>query len=170
MSVAPSLEVLIQELRDEIRDETPLRIHARAVPILRDFDGVTDRRNADEGGTGLPFSAAMHRYLGHPDGWGTTRLGMASILEVSEACASRHPTHRRPLFQRTVCSQLLFEIGYLGQSIEDSAWLHGLQRIQVEGLLRWALPHAAAWRRERFIRLTREPGHETPLPERKRVA
>ena len=169
-SVAPSLEVLIQELRDELRAEVPLRVTARAVPVLRDHDGIPTRKDADEGGLGPPLSAAMWRYIGHPDSWGTTRLAMSSIIEVSDACAARHPTHRRPMFTRTVCGQLLFQVAYLGQSIEDVAWLHGLERVQVEGLLRWALPHAAAWRRERFIRLTREPGHETPLPERKRVA
>ena len=89
------------------------------------------------------------------------------ILDVTDV--ARQVVERRDFTLRATATTE-DEIGYLGQSIEDSAWLHGLQRIQVEGLLRWALPHAAAWRRERFIRLTREPGHETPLPERKRVA
>ena len=165
-----SLDQLIADLRAEIRAETPIRVTARAVPVLRDHEGIATSHGADEGGLGPPLTAAMHRYLGHPDGWGSSRLGMESILEVSEACASRHPTHRRPMFTRTLCSQLAFEVGYLGQSVDDVAWLHSLTRVQVEGLLLWALQHAAQWRAERFMRLTREPGHVAPTPERRRVA
>jgi hypothetical protein len=165
-----TLDELIQGLRDEIRAETPLRVTARAVPVLRDHQGIPTRKDADEGGLGPPLTAAMHRYLGGPDYWGSSRLGMESILEVSEACAARHPTHRRPMFTRTLCSQLCFEVGYLGQTVDDIAWLHSMSRAQVEGLLTWALRHAELWRIERFMRLTREPGHTSPTPERKRVA
>jgi hypothetical protein len=165
-----TLDQLIADLRDELRAEVPMRLHARAVPVLRDSEGIATSLGADEGGLGPPLTAAMHRYLGHPDGWGTSRLGMSSILEISEACASRHPTHRRPLFTRSLCSDLAFKVGYLGQSVEDVAWITGLSRAQVEGLLSWALQHAAQWRAERFMRMTREPGHVAPLPERKRVA
>jgi hypothetical protein len=164
------LDCLIRRLRDEVRAETPMKLHARAVPVLRDYDGIPTTAYPDEGGTGLPFSAAFHRYLGHADSWGTSRLGMSSILEISEACAARHPTHRRPLFTRSLCSELAFQVAYLGQTVDDIAWLHSMSREQVSGLLTWALRHAELWRIERFMRLTREPGHETPLPERRSVA
>jgi hypothetical protein len=164
------LDCLIRRLRDELRAETPMKLHARAVPVLRDYDGIPTTAYPDEGGTGLPFSAAMHRYLGHPDAWGTSRLGMSSILEISEACSARHPTHRRPLFTRSLCSELAFQVGYLGQTVDDIAWLHSMSREQVAGLLTWALRHAELWRIERFMRLTREPGHTSPIPERRRVA
>jgi hypothetical protein len=95
---------------------------------------------------------------------------MSSIIEISEACSARHPTHRRPLFTRSLCSELAFQVGYLGQTVDDIAWLHSMSRAQVEGLLTWALRHAELWRIERFMRLTREPGHTSPTPERKRVA
>jgi hypothetical protein len=165
-----TLDELIADLRAELRDEAPLRITARAVPVTRDYEGLPDRNDTDEGGLGPPLSASMWRYIGHPDSWGTSRMGMSSILEVSEACAARHPTHRRPMFQRTLCSELAFQVGYLGQTVDDIAWLHSMSREQVEGMLYWALSHAASWRTERFMRLTREPGHTAPLPERKRVA
>jgi hypothetical protein len=151
-----TLDELIQDLRDELRAETPMRLHARAVPVLRDHDGITDRRNADEGGTGLPFSAAFHRYLAHPDAWGTSRLGMSSILEISSWCAGEHPDHRRPLFTRTVCADLAFQVGYLGQSVEDVVWLTGLSRPQVEGMLHKALGFAAVWRHRRLHAAMRE--------------
>jgi hypothetical protein len=164
------LDELIADLRAELRAETPLRMTARAVPVLRDHEGIATGRDADEGGLGPPLTAALHRYLGHPDGWGTSRMGMSSILEISDACCARHPTHRRPLFTRSLCSDLAFKVAYLGQSVEDVAWITGLSRVQVEGLLSWGLQHAAQWRTERFMRLTREPAHVAPLPERKRVA
>ncbi len=164
-----SLDRLIQALRDELRAETPMRITARAVPVLRDSDGIPTGKDADEGGLGPPLTAAMWRHIGHPDSWGTSRLGMSSILEISEACAARHPTHRRPMFTRALCAQLAFEVGYMGHPVDDVAWLHDMSRDQV-GLLSWALNHAAQWRTERFMRLTREPGHVQPMPERKRVA
>jgi hypothetical protein len=172
------LDCLIRRLRDELRAETPMRVTARAVPVLRDHEGIPTKKDADEGGLGPPLTAAMWRYLGGPDYWGTSRMGMSSIIEVSEYCAPRHPTHRRAMFERTVCGQLAFEAGRLNQDLEDLAWLHreptpgmpALSKEQIEGLLTAALRHAETWRVERFMRLTREPGHVAPSPERKRVA
>jgi hypothetical protein len=54
--------------------------------------------------------------------------------------------------------------------VDDVAWLHGLEKVQVEGMLRWALKHAAQWRLNQFYRLTKVPGTEQPYPERDRVA
>jgi hypothetical protein len=181
------LDCLIRRLRDELRAETPMRLHARGVGGQRstkrgseEDDGSGPRST---GGTwqptigpgygtqvGLPFTPAMERYLGHPDGWGLARLGMSSIIEVSEWCSPRHPTHRRPLFTRSLCSELAFQAGYLGQEPSDIAWLHDLPIEVVSGLLIAALRHAETWRVERFMRLTREPGHTAPVPERRSVA
>jgi hypothetical protein len=165
-----TLDTLIADLRDELRAETPMRLHSRAVPVFRYNDNGLPSSDTDEGGIGMPFTAAMARHIGHPDGWGTSRLGMSSIFEISDACSARHPTHRRPLFTRSLCSQLAFEVTYLGQSVDDLLWLHGMQRPQLEGWLTWALQHAAMWRVEQFMRLTREPGVEPPTPERRRSA
>jgi hypothetical protein len=181
------LDCLIRRLRDELRAETPMKLHARGVGGQRSTKRASEEDDGSgprsTGGTwhptvgpgygtqvGLPFTPAMERYLNHPDYWGLSRLGMSSIIEVSDACASRHPQHRRPLFTRTVCGQLVFEVAYLGQSVDDVAWLHGLEKVQVEGMLRWALKHAAQWRLNQFYRLTKVPGTEQPYPERERVA
>jgi hypothetical protein len=181
------LDCLIRRLRDELRAETPMKLHARGVGGQRSTKRASEEDDGSgprsTGGTwqptvgpgygtqvGLPFTPAMERYLNHPDHWGLSRLGMASILEISEACAARHPAHRRPLFTRTVCSDLAFKVAYLGQSVEDVAWITGLSVDQVSGMLMWALKHAADWRVSQFYRLTREPGHVSPHPERKRVA
>jgi hypothetical protein len=168
--VCSCLDCLIRRLRDELRAETPLRVTARAVPVLRDHEGIPTKKDADEGGLGPPLTAAMWRYLGGPDYWGTSRMGMSSIIEISDWCCPRHPTHRRPMFTRSLCSELAFQAGYLGQTVEDVAWLHDLPIEVVSGLLTAALRHAELWRVERFMRLTREPGHETPLPERRPAA
>jgi hypothetical protein len=181
------LDCLIRRLRDELRAETPMRLHARGVGGQRstkrgseEDDGSGPRST---GGTwqptvgpgygtrvGLPFTPAMERYLNHPDHWGTSRLGMSSIIEVSEACAARHPHHRRPLFTRSLCGDLVFKAGYLGQSVDDIAWITGFSREKVMGLLTWGLRHAAQWRTDQFYRMTKVPGTAQPYPERKRVA
>ena len=160
------LDCLLMRLRMLLHAEAPTQLNTHAAPILRDFDGVVDRRYPDEGGVGPPFTAAFHRYLSGPDSWGLSRLGMLSIIEVSEACASRHPNHRRPMFTRSLCGEFAFNAAYLGQSIEDIVWLTGLSTEQVTGMLTWGLAHAEEWRADKFARWTKVPGAEEPLPER----
>ncbi len=171
----PCLDCRLVRLRLLLHSEVPSQLHTHAAPVLRDFEGLPERDDGtgvgDPPGVGMSFSATFHRYLGGPDEWGVTRLGMLSIIEVSSACASKHPPHRRPMFTRTVCGQLIFEAAKLGQELTDLVWLHPeLTYPQIYGQLEWALKHAEDWRTERFMRLTREPGHVAPLPERKRVA
>lgn len=159
----------LMRLRMLLHSETPSAINQHATPILRDWDGVVSSRDPDEGGVGMPLTAAMHRYLSGPDAWGLSRLGMLSIIEVSDACASRHPSHRRPMFTRTICGQLVFEVAYLGQEPEDLSWLHpDMTPAKIDGLLRWGLTHAEEWRRDAFARWTKEPGADQPMPERRR--
>ena len=166
-----TLEELIRELRMELRDEVPLKMTQHATPVLRDWEGIPDSKDPDEGGVGPPFTAAFHRYLSGPDSWGTSRLAMLSIIEVSDWCAARHPVHRRPMFTRTLCAQLTFEAAYLGQELRDLWWLHpDLSPSQIAGMLEAALSHAAEWRADKFARWTKVPGAEEPLPERRRVA
>lgn len=164
------VDCLLMRLRMLLRSEIPMQLHTHAAPVLRDFEGIPERET-DEGGIGPPFTASWHRYLAGPDHWGVTRLGMLSIIEVSEACASKHPPHRRPMFTRTVCGQLTFEAAYLGQELADLSWLHPeLPPSQISGLLLWSLTHAEDWRADKFARWTKVPGAEEPLPERRRVA
>ena len=164
------MSCLLLRLRMVLRAETPGAINQHAAPVLRDWDGVVSARDADEGGVGMPMTAAMHRYLSGPDAWGLSRLGMLSIIEVSERCASRHPPHRRPMFTRTQCGQLLFEAAYLGQELVDLVWLHPeLELEQISGMLSWGLAHAEDWRAERFARWTKIPGEAEPMPERRPI-
>lgn len=159
------LHCLLLRLRAALRDEAPAKLHTRAAPVLRDHDGLTTL--TDEGGVGMPMTAAFHRYLGHSETWGLSRIGMLSILEVSDWCASVHPAHRRPLFTRTLCSQLAFEAGYLGQDVLDLAWLHDLELDQLAGMLTKALRHAEEWREHKFAQWSKIPGEDVPLPERR---
>lgn len=161
------LPCALTRLRLLLHSEAPMQLNTHAAPVLRDFEGIPERET-DEGGTGLPFTASFHRYLSGPDSWGVTRLGMLSIIEVSDACASKHPPHRRPMFTRTLCGDILFKAAYLGQSIDDIVWITGMSVEQVTGLLSWGLGHAEQWRTERFARWTKVPGEAAPIPERRR--
>lgn len=165
------LPCLLMRLRMLLRSEVPMKLTQHATPVLRDWEGIPDNKDPDEGGVGPPLTAALHRYLAGPDAWGTTRLGMLSIIEVSDWCASRHPPHRRPMFTRTLCGQLTFEAAYLNQELGDLFWLHSdLSLPQLSGMLQAALNHAEDWRADRFARWTKVPGEPEPLPERRRVA
>lgn len=156
------LDTLLLELRAELKAETPTVLHSHAAPALRDSDGLPETRWPDSGGLGPPFTAATHRFLGHSDHWGTSRIGMESIMEVSAWCAPRHPTHRRPYFARTFCGELVFQAAYLGQSVDDLAWLHGAPVEAIEGMLLHALRHAAEWRLDRYDRMRRAAPMLTP--------
>lgn len=165
------LDCRLVRLRMLLRSEAPSKLNQSPVPVLRDWEGIPDKTDPDEGGLGLPLTAEMHRYLAGPDHWGLTRLGMLSIVEVSGRCASRHPAHRRPMFTRTACGQLVYEAAVLGQEMADLLWLHPeLDAAQIRGMLEWGLKHAETWRADKFARWTKEPGEQEPLPERRRVA
>lgn len=136
----------IIDLRAVLMAEIPQRLHTESTPRLLDDDGVTDRHDADERGIGLPLTATMHRFIGHWSHWGSSRLGMLSIMEVSEWCHGRHVNHQLPGNTRSLCAQILYEVGYLGQEPSDVAWLRNLSQHDAESMLLAALRHAAHWR------------------------
>lgn len=177
---APQLGLrwLIVDLRRAMRNETPERLHNEHTSKTPgdELDAKGWTAYPDEGGVGLPFSARMHRYLGtnsgrsskHPWDLGPNpmfRPAMASIVDTSEWCHARHTSHQIPGSTRSLCAQLIFEVGYLGQEPEDVAWLHDLPLEQTESMLVGALRHARTKRIDDEQRLSREPGSETPLPE-----
>lgn len=149
-----TLSEQIAELRAIFRNEAPMRLHTQA---------LTDNDHPDEGGIGLPFTERFHRYLGHWSHWGSSRLGMLSVLEVSDWCHARHTSHSLPGHDRSLCAQMVYEVGYLGQTVADVAWLHDLPPEQVERMLTGALNHAADWR-ERQESRPLEPRHDGPDP------
>lgn len=164
---------LLLRLRMVLRSEAPTQLHTHAAPVLRDHEGIAERET-DEGGIGPPFTAGWHRYLSGPDAWGVTRLGMLSIIAVSDWCAGAHPHHRRAMFERTVCGQLTFEAAYLGMEVSDLVWMHkrptpgmpALSEAQISGMLATGLSKAEEWRADKFSRWTKVPGDEEPMPER----
>ncbi len=160
-------------------DDVPDRIHQRYTSKAPDdeVDAKGWPMDTDEGGVGLPFSAKMHRYLRTNAGrssshqWDTgpdprSRPAMASIQDLSERCHARHFSHSRPGKVRSLCAEMLFQVGYLGQEPEDLAWLHGLPLDRVEKMLTDGLRHARSWRIDTEQRLSRQPGTLAPLPER----
>ena len=169
----------IIDLRRALLAETPSRVHQQHTSKTADdeIDAKGWTAYPDEGGIGLPFSSAMHRYLRTNAGrsgkhrWDLgpdprARPAMASIQEVSEWCHPRHTSHLRPGFARSLCAQMVFEVAYIGQEPEDVAWAKDMELEQVEKMLLAALRHAYLWREDITARLSREPGTETPLPER----
>src|SRR5438132_7245158 len=130
------LRALLNELRRLLRDEVPLRLH-RVTPVEQDSFGHE---------IGQPFTLAFSRYIGHPDGWGKTRTGMSSILEISEWCHGRHTSHEIPGNSRSLCAQLVYEASYLGKGLTEISATHSLPSTQAAGMLTSALTHAAQWR------------------------
>lgn len=169
------LHWLILDLRRALAAETVSRLHAQAAS--GQGDPLGDRSDTDQGGIGVPFSNAFHRWLGTSRGpskvqqWDRgpdpmIRPAMASILAESDRCHALHTSHARPGFARSLCSQLLFEVGVLGQEPEDLAWLHELPLEQVKHMLHAALKHARLNRIDAEARAMRsmEP---MPVPERR---
>jgi hypothetical protein len=182
LATAVELRIRLSELRLALYRETPDRVHQQHTSKTPDdeVDAKGWALSPDEGGVGLPFSARFHRYLRtnagrHQRKWDLgpdprSRPAMASIVEVSEWCSPRHTSHLRPYHVRSLCSQMVLEAAYLGQEPRDVAWLHGLELEQTERMLVAALRHAYEWRSDIEARLSREPGTEAPLPERRRPA
>jgi hypothetical protein len=177
-----SLRWLIIDLRRAFRYEVPDRIHEQHTSKSPgdELDARGWPKDADEGGVGLPFSRKMHRYLRtnasrETKDWDMgpdphVRPAMASIQRVNEWCPSLHTSHQRPGFTRSLCAELVFQAGYLGQEPEDLAWIHGLEVEQVEKMLLTALRKAYEWRYDSEQRLSRIPGTAEPIPERRRAA
>lgn len=187
LAAAPEygLRWLIIDLRRAFlyTDDMPDRLHQRYTSKAADdeLDSKGWPLYTDEGGVGLPFSADMHRYLRTNAGrssthqWDTgpdprTRPAMASIQDYSERCHARHYSHSRPGKVRSLCAEMLFQVGYLGQEPEDLVWLHGLPLDRVEKMLTDGLRHARGWRIDAEQRLSRQAGTMAPMPERRRLA
>lgn len=170
----------IVDLRRALIAESPSRIHQEHTSKTPEdeLDAKGWTAYPDEGGIGLPFSSQMHRFLRTNAGrsanhrWDLgpdpkVRPAMASIFEISEACHARHTSHLRPGFSRSLCAQMVYEVCYLGQEPDDVAWRMGFDLERAEKMLLWALRHAHSWREDIVARLSREPGTEAPLPERR---
>ena len=168
----------IVDLRRALIAESPSRLHQEHTSKTDDeFDERGWPKDADEGGIGLPFSSQMHRFLRTDAGrkqrrWDMgpdpkVRPAMASIQDLSEWCHARHTTHLRPGYTRSLCSEMAFQVGYFGQEPSDLAWHFDLPLEQVERMLIGALRHARTYREDIEARLSREPGTEAPLPERR---
>lgn len=145
---------LIVELRAILLAEAPSRLHT---------ERLTDADHPDEGGIGMPFTERFHRYLGHWSHWGQSRLGMLSIMEVSDWCHARHTSHSIPGSDRSLCAQLVFEVCYLGQEPSDVSWSRGMAVEMVTSMVHNALLHGRDWR-DRQERRPKEPNFDGPDP------
>ena len=149
-----TLHEQIVDLRRVFAEEAPSRLHSSS---------ITDTDHPDEGGVGLPFTERFMRYVGHWSHWGQTRLGMLSVMEVSDWCSARHTSHQIPYSTRSLCAQMVFEVAYLGQEPDDIAWSRSLPLEQTERMLETALSHAREWRLRQEHR-PKEPTYDGPDP------
>lgn len=181
-AVEYSLRWHIIDLRRALMMETPSRLHQRSTST-NSGDELDDKgwpKDADEGGVGVPFSAAMHVYLQtsagrsekHPWDLGPNprnRPAQASIQNESERCHACHTSHLRPGYTLSLCAEMMSQVGRLGQEPTDLAWHFGLPLAQVEKMLLETLKHARNWREGETQRLSRMVGAEEPLPERRPI-
>jgi hypothetical protein len=63
-----SVAAYIDRLRADLAAEVPSRLHTEAMPVTRDRQGVPEPTYGNV--TGLPYTVAFLRYIGHPDGCG----------------------------------------------------------------------------------------------------
>ena len=162
------LRALILDLRATVLSEVPERIHASSTPKLLNDDGTTDRKDADEGGIGLPLASRMHRYIGHWSHWGQSRLADLSIMEVSDWCHARHTSHSIPGATRSLCASALHALSRGTEpeelaAVKGLAELHGMHPDQREAMLLQALRHAFEWRRGEETR-SKGPRFDGPDP------
>jgi hypothetical protein len=129
--VKPETLYLLTELRALIASEPPVKLHG-AQPAPDTKHGEQSYGHM----TGLPWTAGMNRYMGHYDGWGETRQGTRSILEVDRWCRQRHRSHSRG-DRRPLCAYLLMLTAY---------WRNDLPDPDLEPILLSALRHARAYR------------------------
>lgn len=138
---------LIAELRELIAGEIPLTLHL--FPGKQPGHGKRDPDPSYGTITGLPFTNPFARYLGHYDGWGSTRPGSRAILEVDEWCRAKHPTHERSNGY-WLCAILLIRVCY---------WRRDLSDDRLAPILSKAIRHAAGvWRAKKPEKL------DEPLP------
>lgn len=112
-----STSLLTAELRHMIADEIPLTLH-----LYQGKEPQRSQKHPDPSygnSVGLPFTNPFQRYLGHSDGWGSSRPGMRSILAVDEWCRSKHSTHARRSGP-WLCARLLILVAYWRRDLPDS--------------------------------------------------
>lgn len=178
-AVAPALRPLILELRRAFHYEIQPGLHQRQTSTsLDELDARGWPKDTDEGGVGPPFSGWLHRYLRTGAGpsskkvWDRgpdprVRPAMESIYVASEWCHSVHTDHQRPGYTLSLCGEMLSQCARFGQEPADLAWHFDLDVADVEKMLLHALRRARTHRIDSEARLSREPGSEAPLPERR---
>lgn len=154
---ADTLEVLVAEMKAELAAETPIRLHTGTpVPASREPGDATYGHM-----TGLPFTAAFSRRIGHRDHYGINELALDSLGEVGDWCRSRHASdlHRSPGRPTALCQRIVSGLTEFGAPLGQVAWREGLDEETTYALAVQALRHAAAYRHRelhRFLRSARE--------------
>jgi hypothetical protein len=179
-AVQVGLRQLIGELRRAMWYEIRPQLHQRqtSTSLSDELDAKGWPKDADEGGVGPPYSAWMHLYLRTNAGPSTgkvwdrgpdprVRPAMDSIYAASEWCHAVHTDHQRPGYTLSLCAEMLSQVARFGQEPEDLAWHFDLPLEEVSNMLLHALRRARSHRIDSEARLSRQPGTEAPIPERR---
>lgn len=158
---APPLHIILDRARQEVvkaraalEAETPTVLHTHHAPKLTEADDAITKY-PDEGGIGLPFTAALHRVLAyterqnekpHPE----TIARWAYSVEMVNRCESIHPEHKRPDGGKPLCAQLVYMAVWCNMDPDEIAGATGRDLAKIRTLLIGALEHAAAWRQAQY--------------------
>jgi hypothetical protein len=170
MSLAAQLELHRGIYRDELGRVTRLTVaHVPAdtepIPLKEGMVEVTDSGELG----GMPFSTAMVRRLGPPQGYGAMYPWAHSWSYLRRACRNDHPGHTaRPEFGGALCWQV---VSWAVVSEFTPQTIAGILRLPIEDVERH-LRRAFAWieedmDRKQRIRNARDPQpSEEPSPTR----
>ena len=142
-----ALVTLIEDLRDELATEVPIRLHED-----RDlgFESGGSRRGTNVPGrigwTGLPFTRDFERYLGHAENYGYEFIAAGSVDEVGGWCRAHHPDHLGDKPTSSLCKRLVVAVVEMRQPLRFAAVQEGLTLFAARKYLVQALLHAKEFR------------------------
>lgn len=160
------LDTLIIELRRELADELPLKLHASAPaggkhshggPAEPSTDDIEPDRARPIGGyynpgmTGLPFSRAFDRYLSGSHGGDF--LASDSFTEIRDHCRRHHwrEKHTDNPTAWNLCARIAIAAVELRQPLSFIAEQESIDLWLTKNLLTTALEHAKQWREDRKV-------------------
>lgn len=148
-SETEALVELIEDFRDEIEAEMPLKLHQDSGESAADFlsDAARKTNGHPATWTGLPFTPQFERYLGHSENYGYEFIAAASFDEIAAYCRSHHDeSHAVGGPTASMCRRFSVAVVELRQPLAFVAAMEGTGIFAVRKLLLDVLGHAAQWR------------------------
>ena len=172
MSEDHALAELIEDFRAELEAEIPMRLHpglgggkhTKGGPAESEYEpGEPIERRWNGGGrvgwTGLPFTPAFQRYLGHSENYGYEFIAAASFDEIAAYCRSKHDeSHSAGGPTASTCRRIAVAVVELRQPIPFVAVQEDVGIFAVRKSLLDVLRHAERWRQ---MKRDRAVAHDT---------